>query len=197
MAKNNKKYFEGEPPTMCEYPGCESKAMTRYNEEKTYKHYVTSTLLPKMYPDVIHGYICSLHHQYVKAENKQMSRFKWYDSQFKTKKREHRKYVKDHCENRDGRLGFKCTTTMPPPDLIKAVLQEDDPYADGYCRSWLDVDHIDGNSENNDPANLQTLCKVCHSFKTVANRDMRSPGRKFHRKQKEMVNLERWIDDKE
>jgi 5-methylcytosine-specific restriction endonuclease McrA len=30
------------------------------------------------------------------------------------------------------------------------------------------VDHIDGNHSNNDPANLQTLCKNCHSLKTYA-----------------------------
>lgn len=29
-----------------------------------------------------------------------------------------------------------------------------------------EVDHEDGNSHNNDPANLKTRCKVCHSRKT-------------------------------
>jgi hypothetical protein len=33
-----------------------------------------------------------------------------------------------------------------------------------YCQ--LDVDHIDGNHENNDPNNLQTLCANCHRLKT-------------------------------
>ena len=193
MAKNSKKYFEGEPPTMCEYPGCESIAGTRWNKEKTYRYYNTSDLIKKLYPDIIHGYVCSLHHQYVKAENKQMSRFRWRDKHYGTKDTEHRKYVRDHCENIDGRLGWKCTTTMPPPDLIKTVLQEDDPYADGYCRTWLEVDHIDGNTKNNDIANLQTLCSVCHRYKTILNKDAKSPGRKFFRKQKEMVSLEAWI----
>lgn len=32
----------------------------------------------------------------------------------------------------------------------------------------LDVDHIDNNHKNNDPANLQTLCKNCHSLRTYA-----------------------------
>lgn len=32
----------------------------------------------------------------------------------------------------------------------------------------LDVDHIDNNHKNNDPANLQTLCKNCHALKTYA-----------------------------
>ena len=30
----------------------------------------------------------------------------------------------------------------------------------------LDVDHIDENHQNNDPANLQTLCANCHRLKT-------------------------------
>lgn len=35
----------------------------------------------------------------------------------------------------------------------------------------LDVDHIDGNHENNDPLNLQTLCANCHRLKTYVNSD--------------------------
>jgi 5-methylcytosine-specific restriction protein A len=30
-----------------------------------------------------------------------------------------------------------------------------------------DVDHIDGNSRNNDPANLRSLCHACHSRRTA------------------------------
>ena len=35
----------------------------------------------------------------------------------------------------------------------------------------LDADHIDGNHNNNDPSNLQTLCANCHRLKTWSNRD--------------------------
>lgn len=35
----------------------------------------------------------------------------------------------------------------------------------------LDVDHIDGNKNNNDPQNLQTLCANCHRLKSKLNRD--------------------------
>ncbi len=35
----------------------------------------------------------------------------------------------------------------------------------------LDVDHIDGNHENNEVSNLQTLCANCHRLKTQLNRD--------------------------
>ena len=37
--------------------------------------------------------------------------------------------------------------------------------------SQLDVDHIDGNNQNNDPSNLQTLCANCHRLKTHLNKD--------------------------
>ena len=35
----------------------------------------------------------------------------------------------------------------------------------------MDIDHIDGNSKNNDLSNLQTLCANCHRLKTFINRD--------------------------
>ena len=35
----------------------------------------------------------------------------------------------------------------------------------------LDVDHIDGNRDNNALDNLQTLCANCHRLKTWQNRD--------------------------
>jgi HNH endonuclease len=69
------------------------------------------------------------------------------------------KYRLDYCENHDGRLGFRCTTTI-------------------MTSGQLDVDHIDGDPSNNDPGNLQTLCKCCHTYKTLTRRDWSSPGRK-------------------
>jgi len=38
----------------------------------------------------------------------------------------------------------------------------------------LDIDHIDGNNSNNDPANHQVLCANCHRLKTIRNKDWKS-----------------------
>ena len=60
----------------------------------------------------------------------------------------YKKYRLEYCENIDGRLGFKCTTT-----IIDTAYQ-------------LEVDHIDENNNNDNPKNLQTLCACCHRMKT-------------------------------
>lgn len=41
--------------------------------------------------------------------------------------------------------------------------------AEDVCQ--LDVDHIDGNHQNNDPENLQTLCANCHRLKTKLSKE--------------------------
>jgi len=84
----------------------------------------------------------------------------------------YRKYRKDYCENNDGRLGFVCTTVFPHEDELNALGIE---YG---AAPHFDVDHIDGNPRNNDPKNLQTLCKCCHSIKGLINQDYKSAGRK-------------------
>ena len=52
-----------------------------------------------------------------------------------------------------------------------------DLYTCAACASYgNEVDHIDGNSHNNDPENLQVLCKPCHARKTMrSKRDRRDP----------------------
>lgn len=69
------------------------------------------------------------------------------------------RYRKTYCENQDGRLGFTCTTTI-------------------YWDGMLDVDHKNGDPSDNRKRNLQTLCKCCHAYKTVKNKDYLTPGRK-------------------
>ena len=73
----------------------------------------------------------------------------------------HLGFRKDHCENIDSRLGFKCTTNI-------------------FWIGMLQVDHIDGDPYNNQPdgTNYQTLCGCCHAYKTWKNKDYLTPGRK-------------------
>jgi hypothetical protein len=71
----------------------------------------------------------------------------------------YRKHRKDYCENTDGRLGYVCESVIRIP-------------------AQLEVDHIDGNPKNNDPSNLQTLCSLCHKYKTLMQKDYSTPGRK-------------------
>lgn len=59
----------------------------------------------------------------------------------------HKLFKKEICENKDGRLGFICTTTTMDS-----------------CQ--LEVDHVNNNHKDNDPDNLDTLCSCCHRYKT-------------------------------
>ena len=53
------------------------------------------------------------------------------------------------CANRDSHYGFPCVcTTIFEP-------------------STLDINHIDGNNDNRDPANIEVLCAMCHRTATI------------------------------
>ena len=102
------------------------------------------------------GYVCSKHHLTKIAINNGFEKI----NSFLNTKHPYKKYRKVFCENIDGRLGFKCTTTIIDPE-------------------WqLDTDHINGNPSDNREENLQTFCKCCHSIKTRDSKDYASPGRK-------------------
>ena len=60
----------------------------------------------------------------------------------------HYKHDVPYCENKDGRLGFPCTSTITHS-----------------CQ--LGVDHIDENRDNEDRTNYQTLCACCDRYKTT------------------------------
>ena len=76
---------------------------------------------------------------------------------------------------------YKCVTIYK-----RAIIKSQYPYAlhkKNTCEhcgfvpvhiSQLDVDHIDGDRWNNDPANLQTLCANCHRLKTHLSGDSNS-----------------------
>jgi len=101
------------------------------------------------------------HADYAKKMNEENAIKKGFNSHtdYTNSKHPYRAYRKEYCENVDGRLGFRCTTTI----TSKAVLQ---------------VDHINGMANDNTPENLQTLCACCHIHKTHAEKDYKTPGRK-------------------
>jgi hypothetical protein len=123
-------------------------------------------------------HVCDAHHSqrtaskygYERIAQITASRLGISETQYRNRSHPSRKYRKPYCENVDGRLGFVCTTTIPKTLPNGKVF-------DG----WLDVDHIDGNPNNNNVENFQTLCSCCHAYKTLVNGDSKTPGRKFYR----------------
>jgi len=123
-------------------------------------------------------YICTPHHQHRLAKKHDVPTY----SGLTGPSSEYRDKVKTYCENTDGRLGFVCTTTI----INKTKLG-----LDWY--GMLDVDHIDGNPYNQSSENCQTLCKCCHAYKTLVNRDTATPGRKSLKKDAATKLAEEWL----
>lgn len=67
-------------------------------------------------------------------------------------------HKKKYCENIDGHLGFNC----PVPSVEDWV---------GFEIGCLDLDHLDGNHDNNTPENVKTYCKLCHNRKSIEQGD--------------------------
>ena len=68
-------------------------------------------------------------------------------------------HKKDFCENRDSQLGFACPVKI-------------NDWSD-FSES-LDLDHIDGDHENNVPKNVKTYCKLCHNRRSKNKGDWNS-----------------------
>lgn len=128
----------------CQVEGCNNHAM------------IVKTVngIPKFRRRNDTGYVCGKHHKDLTAASKGITATEWTNSWHP-----YRQHRKDYCENVDGRLGYKCTTTI-------------------VWHGQLDVDHKDGDPSNNEPDNLQTLCKCCHSYKGWREKDWMTPGRK-------------------
>ena len=67
-------------------------------------------------------------------------------------------HKKKYCENIDGQLGFKC----PVPTIEDWV---------GFEIGCLDLDHLDGDHNNNNTENVKTFCKLCHNRKSIDSGD--------------------------
>ena len=76
----------------------------------------------------------------------------------------HKKHVCEEC-------GYD-----PYNDHVRFKIEKFEDEADmKRCQNkLLTVDHIDGNHNNNDPENCQTLCSLCHPIKTHINKDWTS-----------------------
>lgn len=80
-------------------------------------------------------------------------------------------HKKTYCENVDGRIdGVICTAT-------------------GLSSAQLELDHIDGNHINNIPSNVQTLCKNCHSKKSILAGDYRKKCKSHRSPSAKITNL--------
>ena len=94
----------------------------------------------------------------IQANSAKKQGFKNYNELLNAK-HPYRKHRKDYCENKDGRLGYNCRVKI-------------------RISAQLEVDHKNGNPKDNRPQNLQTLCCMCHKYKTYTKADYATPGRK-------------------
>ena len=128
---------------MCKVVGCENLG-----------HDVTKVHL-RLQGRVVRRPLCKEHYYSTLAVKKGMEPEDWRNSY-----QEHRYHMKNYCENIDGRLGFKCTTTII---LHKGMLENDH-------KNGVPFDHVE--------SNMQTLCSCCHKYKSNVFKDYASVGRK-------------------
>jgi len=85
-------------------------------------------------------------------------------------------HKKTYCENRDGHLGFACTSTIHG--------------------SWvLELDHKDGNHLHNLPGNVETLCKICHAQKSRLAGDYKKASKQHTSPNSSLSNTFQQVDD--
>ena len=77
-------------------------------------------------------------------------------------------HKKEFCENYNGHLGFVCPIKIPSVSVekMKKIWKEFLPS--------LDLDHLDSDHTNNDPENVKTYCKLCHTKRSQKSGDWNS-----------------------
>jgi len=79
-------------------------------------------------------------------------------------------HKKTYCENADSHLGWVCP--VDPTAFISLGML-----------NALDLEHTDGDHNNNDPENVKTICKLCHGKKSLQFGDFsnqKASARKFN-----------------
>jgi len=156
----------------CSVPGCDKLAVQIAGKnDPRYPMYRRSNWIKEQYPAADNIWCCYDHHL------EHLARSNGYDSilAFRNSRHPYLKYRKDYCENKDGRLGFVCNTTLPTMEMLKNA---GIAVSHWTPQQFLDADHIDGDPSNNSEENIQTLCKHCHMIKSAQNGDHATPGRK-------------------
>jgi len=173
------KDLQGDNRPTCGVPECSNLAIIYQTDRKTgLKKWRRANWIKENYSDAEDIWCCSYHHnQYISKKNNVKSalhltakRQGLTVTEYQHQYHPYLKYRKDYCENKDGRLGFTCTTNI-------------------VWQGMLHVDHIDGNHTNNSSNNLQTLCACCHGYKTWKNQDYLSPGRKTRKSLKHLTSV--------
>jgi 5-methylcytosine-specific restriction endonuclease McrA len=151
---------------ICEVRGCKNERATAgkqkngntiYRRVCTKHHYERQEELAER-----EGYANALERKYAKEE--ELAEKEGFDTvnDYRNSKHEYRWALKPYCENVDGRLGFRCTTTI----MLTGQLEVDHVYPKNRAK-------LNGYSkeEYNSPENLHTLCSCCHKYKTITYKD--------------------------
>lgn len=97
----------------------------------------------------------------------------------------HQQYCSKKCNKKAHNLRVYGVKSINPEEKRRFKLFQERGEKCEICgfeavnKCQLDIDHINGDSKNNDFSNLQILCANCHRLKTLMNKDYRERSDKF------------------